>query len=117
MPYNNAGIETTTSQVIDDTTSIRPYDNKNIETATNQVVDDPSDVAVFMTGNVYIDHRDDIKKVAENRNCDMNIATRIWENNYFKGNITPEIEYQRNQWLKGMANISLRSKYTLADLF
>lgn len=43
--------------------SITPYGNKDIETATNQVVDDPNEVALPTTGNIYADHRYDIKKL------------------------------------------------------
>lgn len=42
--------------------SITPYTNADIETTTNQVVDDPNEVALPTTGNVYADHRYDIKK-------------------------------------------------------
>lgn len=45
--------------------SITPYSNANIETATNQVVNDPNEVAWPTTGNIYADHRYDIKKIAE----------------------------------------------------
>lgn len=71
--------------------SITPYSNANIEIATNKVVNDPNEVAWPTTGNIYADHQYDIKKIAEKRNCDMNVATSIWEYEYFKGNITPEI--------------------------
>lgn len=42
--------------------SITPYGNKDIETATNQAVNDPNEVTLPTTGNVYADHRYDIKK-------------------------------------------------------
>ena len=99
------------------TASVRPYDNKGIETATNQVVDDPNEVTQPTTSNIYADHRYDIKKIAEKRNCDMNVATSIWEYEYFKGNITPEIAAQRERWMEFMAHVSLRTKFTLADMF
>ena len=80
---------------VQEDSSITLYGNKDIETATNQVVNDSSEVAQPTTGNIYADHRYAIKKIAEKRNCDMNVATSIWEYEYFKGNITPEVAAQR----------------------
>lgn len=99
------------------TTSVRPYDNADIETATNQVVDDPNEVAQPTTGNVYADHRYDIRRVAVKHNCDMNTATCIWEHEYFKGKHSPEISAQRKRWMEFMRHITLNTKYTLADMF
>ena len=62
-----------------------PYSNADIETTTNQVVNDPNEVAWPTTGNAYVDHRYDIKKIAEEYPCDMSMATAIWESRYFKG--------------------------------
>lgn len=97
--------------------SITSYRNADIEAATNQVVNDPNEVAQPATGNIYADHRYDIKKIAEKRNCDMNVATSIWEYEYFKGNITPEIAAQRERWIEFMRLIIRDTKFTLADMF
>lgn len=102
---------------VQEDTSITPYGNVSVETATNQVVDDPDEVAQPTTGNVYTDHRYDIRRVAVKHNCDMNTATCIWEHEYFKGNITPEISAQRKRWMEFMRHIMLNTKYTLADMF
>lgn len=102
---------------VQEDSSITPYSNADIETATNQVVDDPNEVTRPTTGNIYADHRYDIRKMAEKHNCDMNTATCIWEHVYFKGNITPEISAQRKRWMEFMAHIMLRTKFTLADMF
>lgn len=91
--------------------------NADIETATNQVVDDPNEVTRPTTGNIYADHRYDIRKMAERHNCDMNVATSIWEYEYFKGNITPEIAAQRKRWMEFMRLIICDTKFTLADIF
>lgn len=97
--------------------SITPYDNKDIEAATNQVVNDPNEVSRYTTGNIYADHRYDIKKLAEEYPCDMRMATAIWESRYFKGNITPEIAAQRKRWMQFMSHIMCNTKFTLADMF
>lgn len=60
---------------VQEDSSITPYSNADIETATNQVVNDPNEVAWPTTGNIYSDHRFDIRKMAENHNCDLNTAT------------------------------------------
>ena len=97
--------------------SITPYTNADIETTTNQVVNDPNEVALPTTGNVYADHRYDIKKIAEEYPCDMSMATAIWESRYFKGNITSEISAQRKRWMQFMTYITCDTKFTLADMF
>lgn len=102
---------------VQDDNSITAYGNADIETATNQVADDPNEVSRPTTGNIYADHRYDIKKIAEKRNCDMNVATSIWEYEYFKGNITPEIAAQRERWMEFMRLIICDTKFTLADIF
>lgn len=102
---------------VQEDSTITPYGNTDIEAATNQVVNDPDEVARLITGNVYADHRYDIKKIAEERNCDMGVATSIWEYEYFKGNITPEISDQRKRWIQFMAHITINTKFTLADMF
>lgn len=102
---------------VQEDSSITPYSNADIETATNQVVDDPNEVTRPTTGNVYADHRYDIKKIAEEYPCDMSMATAIWESRYFKGNITPEIAAQRKRWMQFMSHIIRNTKFTLADMF
>lgn len=62
---------------VQEDSSITPYSNADIKTATNQVVDDPNEVTRPTTGNVYADHRYDIKKIAEEYPCDMSMATAI----------------------------------------
>lgn len=47
----------------------------------------------------------------------MNVATSIWEYEYFKGNITPEIAAQREHWMEFMRLIIRDTKFTLADIF
>lgn len=102
---------------VQEDSSITPRSNADIETATNQVVDDPNEVTRPTTGNVYTDHRYDIKKIAEEYPCDMSMATAIWESRYFKGNITPEIVAQRKHWMQFMSHIIRNTKFTLADMF
>ena len=102
---------------IQEDNSIIPCSNTDIETATNQVVNDPSEVAWPTTGNIYSDHRYDIRKISEKHNCDMNTATCIWEHTYFKGNIPPEISAQRKRWMEFMTYIMTNTKFTLADMF
>lgn len=102
---------------VQEDSSITLYGNKDIETATNQVVNDPNEVTLPTTGNVYADHRYDIKKIAEKRNCGMNVATSIWEYEYFEGNITPEIAVQRECWMEFMRLIIRDTKFTPADMF
>lgn len=102
---------------VQEDSSVVPYGNTSVETATNQVVDDSNKVTRPTTGNIYADHRYDIKKIAEEYPCDMSMATAIWESNYFKGNITPEVAAQRKRWMDFMKLIILDSKFTLADMF
>ena len=80
---------------VQEDSSITLYGNKDIETATNQVVNDSSEVAQPTTGNIYADHRYAIKKIAEKRNCDMNVATYILDYEYFNVNITSKVAAQR----------------------
>ena len=102
---------------VQEDSSITPYGNKDIETATNQVVNDPNEVAWPTTGNIYADHRYDIKKIAEEYPCDMSMATAIWESRYFKENITSEISAQRKRWMQFMTYTTRDTKFTLADMF